>query len=183
MDKKRLDEGRSSLIRLDIIVDILNGYGLPLLGVHGVSHWGRVLETGQRIAAQNGADTVVVAYFSVFHDSRRTMDDDDPGHGNRGANLAEKMQSKLGLTNEQLAELKYACRNHTNGATDGSITVQTCWDADRLDLWRVGIRPSRSRLCTTAGKEEELLVWSKGRSTEEHVPECSRNWLRAFGAD
>lgn len=44
------------------------------------------------------------------------------------------------------------------------ITVQTCWDADRLDLGRVGIRPDPDRLCTSAAKESDLLEWAYARS-------------------
>jgi hypothetical protein len=36
---------------------------------------------------------------------------------------------------------------------DGDITVQTCWDADRLDLPRVGIQPLPQFLCTEAAKK------------------------------
>jgi hypothetical protein len=32
------------------------------------------------------------------------------------------------------------------------VTIQTCWDADRLDLGRVGIRPDPARMGTEAGK-------------------------------
>ena len=32
---------------------------------------------------------------------------------------------------------------HSDGYTVGDITVKVCWDADRLDLGHVGIRPAR----------------------------------------
>ena len=35
-----------------------------------------------------------------------------------------------------------ACKYHSDGFTEADITVQTFRDADRLDLGRVGIRPS-----------------------------------------
>ncbi len=172
--------GTSRLIDPDIILEIFNGYSLPILGLHGIAHWGRVLETGQRLAAQNGADIQVVKYFAIFHDSRRTNEGEDPMHGYRGAQLVEKFKSKLNLTEFQLEELKYSCRNHTNGTTKGSLTVRTCWDSDRLDLWRVGTRPSKQYLCTEAGKGKDIQEWSKLRCIEEYVPECSREWLRLF---
>lgn len=175
--------GTESLLSAEIVVDILRGYNLPVNGVHGVSHWGRVLEAGHRIAAQNGADLAVVEYFAVFHDSRRNDEGDDPGHGVRGAALVQEFKFRLGLTEAQLEELRYACRNHTEGATDGSITVQTCWDSDRLDLWRVGIRPSMALLCTAAARDEEILEWSRRRSTGEFIPSCSREWMRLAEAD
>lgn len=33
---------------------------------------------------------------------------------------------------------------HSDGYTEGDITVQVCWDADRLDLGRVGINQSQA---------------------------------------
>lgn len=164
-----------------IIGSILEGYSLPLNGVHGVLHWGRVLDIGLRIAALNGADPAVVEYFSVFHDSRRVNESVDPGHGRRGAELAESLRSRLRLTDAQMAILKHACRDHTDGKTEGCITVRTCWDADRLDLPRVGIWPSSSLLCTEEGKTRDLRDWAMGRSVEAYVPQCSREWLRMAG--
>lgn len=171
------------MIPPEIIVRILEEYTLPLLGVHGVSHWGRVFEIGQRLASQTGADALVVAYFSVFHDARRINEAWDPGHGGRGAKLAESMKSELELTTAQLEELIFACRDHTDGKTDGSVTVQTCWDADRLDLWRVEIRPRRSLLCTPAGRNRDMIRWSESISAKMHVPECSRQWLAMVGSN
>ncbi len=46
----------------------------------------------------------------------------------------------------------------------------TCWDADRLDLGRVGIMPEPSRLCTAAAKRSDLLKWADGRACFGVVP-------------
>ena len=35
--------------------------------------------------------------------------------------------------------LAFACEEHTNGGIGPDPTVGVCWDADRLNLWRVGI--------------------------------------------
>ena len=45
----------------------------------------------------------------------------------------------LGISREEEDLLAYACRHHSGGMIDADITVQACWDADRLDLGRVGI--------------------------------------------
>jgi uncharacterized protein len=166
------------MIKPDIIVELMNAYALPLLGLHGVSHWGRVLETGQKLAAQNGADAAVVEYFAAFHDSRRHAEGEDPDHGRRGAELVKEFRMRLELTEHQMKELKYACLDHSKGTTEGSLTVRTCWDSDRLDLWRVGVHPTGSLLCTEAGTDQGLLEWARFRSIEEYVPECSREWLQ-----
>ena len=55
------------------------------------------------------------------------------------------------------------------GATTGDITVQTCWDADRLDLGRVGVYPEPARLCTDAARR--LIKWADGRACFKVIPE------------
>lgn len=46
----------------------------------------------------------------------------------------------------------------------GDPTIATCWDADRLDLLRVGIRPDPARLVTEAARDPEVLEWAMARS-------------------
>ena len=65
------------------------------------------------------------------------------------------------LETELLVE---ACKYHSDGFTEADITVQTCWDADRLDLGRVGIRPSPIRLCTEAAKGKHVIEKAYQRS-------------------
>ncbi len=36
--------------------------------------------------------------------------------------------------------------------------LRACWDADRLDLWRVGIDPDPERLCTAPARKPEVLM-------------------------
>jgi len=42
--------------------------------------------------------------------------------------------------------------------------VQTCWDADRLDLGRVGKKPDPLRLCTAAARKPEIISAAYARS-------------------
>jgi uncharacterized protein len=46
----------------------------------------------------------------------------------------------------QLDHLCYALQHHSGGEVSTNATIQTCWDADRLDLGRVGIFPSAQYL-------------------------------------
>lgn len=167
------------MIERPLIREILKGYALPKLGTHGVGHWGRVLENGLRLAEGTGAKEEVVALFSVFHDSRRQSEGTDPDHGQRGAALARRLRKKhISLSDEDFELLVTACVHHTAGLTKGDVTVQTCWDADRLDLWRVFIIPDESYLCTSAAKDEELQEWARVRSLSEHVPLfVTEEWL------
>ena len=61
------------------------------------------------------------------------------------------------LEEEELSDLVYACYWHSHGKTRASATVMTCWDSDRLDLGRVGIRPAPKYLCTDAAKQAEVI--------------------------
>jgi uncharacterized protein len=137
--------------------------------VHGQSHWRRVAGTGAELAAKTpGADADVVALFALFHDAMRKHDGDDPGHGARGAELAWSMRADLAITDEQLATLVEGCRDHTAGRTTDDPTVGVCWDADRLDLPRVGITPS-PRLLSTQAARENLCRMTARRSIRGKV--------------
>lgn len=64
------------------------------------------------------------------------------------------------LTVNQLYTLMEACEGHSLGGTEADITVQTCWDADRLDLGRVGVKPHPDKLCTAAAKQQTMIEWA-----------------------
>ena len=152
-----------------ILNEILRGYALPLHGYHGVVHWARVLENGVRVAASNGGDAEVVRLFALFHDSRRVNEHIDEGHGTRGGDLARSLRGTLVHLDDARFELLYnACVLHTDGHTTGDPTMLACWDADRLDLGRVGIVPKPHLLCTDRARD--LLPWAHERATSDHVP-------------
>jgi uncharacterized protein len=144
-----------------------------------VNGWARVLENGQRLCDATGADAEVVTLFAIFHDARRVNEYRDDGHGHRGAELAASLRGSLVNLDDRRFELLYeACRLHTDGGTTGDLAMQVCWDSDRLDLGRVGIRPRTSRLCTAA--THGLIDWAHERAEREHVP---ASILREWGCD
>jgi uncharacterized protein len=159
----------------ELIRSIRNQRQLPWDGIHGVSHWARVWETGLRLAARNRASPGVVELFAVFHDACRRNDERDPEHGRRGAELAAALRGSLiHLTDKEFSLLQTACTDHTKGLTAADITIQTCWDADRLDLGRVGIVPDPARLCTAAARDPDLMRWAIERSRDDRVPSIIR---------
>jgi len=122
--------------------------------IHGPSHWRRVERNGLWLSAKTAADATVVRLFAVFHDSRRENDDCDPGHGARGAELAAELRGILfELPDEAFHLLHRACEGHTDELHSDDPTIGTCWDADRLDLGRVGITPSADFLSTRPARE------------------------------
>jgi uncharacterized protein len=153
-----------------IVHEILKGYTLPIRGSHGVVHWARVLENGLRLVSATGANLEVVTLFALFHDSRRVNEFHDEGHGLRGGEYARALRGTLVHLRDSEFELLFeACRLHTDGQTQGELTLKVCWDADRLDLGRVGITPQPERLCTDAARE--LLGRAHERAVQAYQPD------------
>jgi uncharacterized protein len=158
-----------------ILHAVLVDYALPWGGYHGVAHWARVLENGLRLAEETGADLQVVRLFAVFHDARRINEGTDPQHGPRAAELARTLRGWLfDLPEPEFQLLHRACAGHTHERTHPDITIQTCWDADRLDLGRVGITPHPRYLCTEVAKRPATIEWADGRASLGMIPEFVR---------
>lgn len=126
--------------------------------MHGVDHWRRVERNGLLLAERTGADVDVdvdvVRLFAMFHDSRRLRDGTDHGHGARGAELAASWRGLFfHLPDDRFELLRYACVWHTDQKHHLDPTIGTCWDADRLDLGRVGIKPDPHWMSTPFGRE------------------------------
>jgi len=147
------------------------GYRLSWEGIHGWPHWVRVRENGERLALVTGADLEVVQAFALLHDIARRNDAWDPGHGARAAALLDTLpDGLLRLDRYQLEQLTFACAHHTEGLLEADVTIQTCWDADRLDLGRVGIEPDPALLCTEAARRPGILAWAWRRSISDESP-------------
>jgi uncharacterized protein len=122
--------------------------------VHGPDHWRRVERNGILLATRTQADIIVVRLFAIFHDSRRENDGWDDGHGARGAEFAASLRGHAYTLDDDRFELfRYACFWHTDGGHHHDPTIATCWDADRLDIGRVGIIPNAAFMSTDFGRE------------------------------
>lgn len=142
--------------------------------VHGLLHWHQVEFNGLLLARETLADETVVRLFALFHDSRRVSDAYDEEHGMLGAKFAQSLAGKkFRLDAERLEKLLYACANHTTEHSSGDATIDTCYDADRLDLGRVWIVPDPKRMATSFGKR----IAQKMRNVP---PENHRDWIRNF---
>jgi uncharacterized protein len=136
-------------------------------------------------------DEAVIHLFSLFHDSQRFGDGDDEGHGGRGTSLLVgalnipfhmrlRFRDPYGNRRNFQVEMSsvvravHACVYHTEALPSfldakldvpfaGDTTQQICFDADRLDLPRVGTRPSPRYLFTDTARrmadEKTLLHW------------------------
>ncbi|WP_371060962.1 hypothetical protein [Rhodosalinus sp. 5P4] len=144
---------------------LVQTHALGHRGFHGEDHWRRVLFNGRMLAAATGANLKVVELFALVHDSRRENEDHDPEHGLRAAHHARTLRETwFDASDDEMELLTEACRLHSDGLTAGDLTVRVCWDADRLDLGRVGLRPSARYLCTDHARRPEVIAAAYRRS-------------------
>jgi uncharacterized protein len=122
--------------------------------LHGPEHWLRVMALGAQLCLETpGADPHVVDLFAALHDTQRLNDGYDPDHGRRAADLALRLRGDIfDATEEQMYLLLRALTEHADGFVTSDLTIGCCWDADRLDLPRVGIQPILELLSTTAAR-------------------------------
>ena len=134
-------------------------FPLDLKGIHGVKHWARVYVNGKKIAEkQAGVRLDVITLFAFLHDHKRIDEGRDINHGARAALAVNELRGRyFEIDNEGFQLLQEAMSGHSHGGTDKNITVQACYDADRLDLGRIGIRPDPEYLCTKIAKDPEFI--------------------------
>jgi uncharacterized protein len=142
---------------------IKDQYQLNLNSDHGIDHWNRVNEISQYLSKETGADTTVVSLFAYLHDSKRIDEDYDPEHGVRAALFINELYEEklLDITLSQFNDLVTACKFHSQiEIKPANITIATCWDADRLDLCRLGATPDPEYLFSNAARKKESLNYS-----------------------
>ncbi|THF83948.1 hypothetical protein E7T09_20775 [Deinococcus sp. KSM4-11] len=127
-------------------------FSLGSHSLHGPAHWATVETHAVRLAALGGGDVEVCRWFAVFHDAARESEGHDTGHGARAAALVRQHRPRLPLSDAQVDVLAEACHGHELGLTSADPTIGACWDADRLDLVRVGVVPRAGRMSTDAGQ-------------------------------
>lgn len=142
---------------------------------HGLHHWLRVIDIGMRLAdADPRVDRDVIVAFGLLHDSARTHDNYCEEHGPNSLNVIRALDSCIPLDDNQKLMLSFACVNHTSADCNHfplfEPTLHACFDADRLDLWRVGIVPDSKYLFTDAGKDPELQAWANSNGENWTIP-------------
>ncbi len=112
--------------------------------LHGPKHWQAVRRNGLVLADALGADADVVEAFALLHDCCREDEGHDPLHGHRAAEFAEVFNGcYFNFEADRLELLMTAIRDHNGGQVSSEPTLDACWSADRIELPRVGIKPSR----------------------------------------
>ena len=149
-------------------LDYLAGqFQLDLKGVHGIAHWLRVVVNGRMIAKHLDVNIKVIELFALIHDSRRWNHLSDINHGLRAADFCNSLNAKWFAADEtEMRLLRTACRYHSDGKLHPNPTIQTCWDADRLDLGRVAIEPDRNFLGAYSASRPDLVLSATARSKQ-----------------
>lgn len=130
-------------------------------GCHGIAHWSRVWLHGRVLARHLDVAPALLAWFAYLHDSQRESEGTDPEHGLRAADFAVRLRRDgviTGLSSREFESLCEAMRLHSDGHVEGEPALRACWDADRLDLGRVGIRPAARYLCTDHARNPRTIA-------------------------
>ena len=137
-----------------LLTQIKNDSDIWQSEIHGLDHWNRVLENGLWLAKDSEADLKVIEYFAYLHDCCRENEGYDPKHGPRSVIYAKLHRDVFDLDDNQFSILIRACAGHTFampiGQAGNNSTLAICWDADRLDLGRIGIKPNPEYLFSYA---------------------------------
>lgn len=163
-----IDRSNMNKLTLPPIPDIkeikqfaINGWTLG--EIHGLSHWQRVERNGillslimcnGELCFRKEVNIKVVCLFAYLHDKCRLNNETDLKHGERAADMLYTMRDTLlkDLDNKEFSLLEQACRLHTTIHKTGNPTIDICFDADRLDLKRVGITPCPDKMATSCGE-------------------------------
>lgn len=161
IDEKKAVDSFFEIVPIEIVKKIIDQFYIKDSFIHGVSHWSRVFYYGKVLSELSTLDVENIAYFSIFHDSRRFNDDYDPEHGLRGAEFFRTFDRIIKLSNEQKEVIYEACKIHNYQKQSDSLEVGVCLDSDRVDLIRVGITPNNDYLHSIHSKNDDFKKTSK----------------------
>lgn len=133
--------------------------------IHGWRHWMETAWLGLQLARQTpGVDSGLVFLFGLLHDCKRSNDSDDLQHGPQAATFLgwlEKEYDCVRLSTAQHATLTLALRQHSEGLTSADLTIGACWDADRLGLWRIDVRPNKAYLSLPYSRSNAFISMAR----------------------
>jgi uncharacterized protein len=150
-------------------------------GWHGIGHWSRVFINGRALAESVDVNPRIPAWFAFLHDSHRHDEGRDPHHGPRAARFAAALRDQgriAGLSDREFDALHFAIAKHSDGMLGDDPIVQVCWDADRLDLGRVGAYPDRDYLSTALARSDAFLSRAYERSVGEKMTSPRQQEMR-----
>lgn len=167
-----MTEQDQSKVCIKDVVEALSEHANWQDNIHGLEHSQRV-ERNVLLLSDSSINTTVARLFAYFHDACRSMcshtlkfdnnessivklnkeRESEAEHGLKAAQLVKSYRNTLlqGLTDNEVEMLATACELHTTTLRTGNATIDICFDADRLDLWRCGIIPRPGKMATSIG--------------------------------
>lgn len=157
--------------------------------IHGVAHWTRVHRYGLLLAESlqlSDDEKMAVALFAWTHDLARTDDGGGNQHAIDGAKYVEVITQKIfdNFPDHILDIVRSAIRYHSDGmcaeealhefpmekystfSRDEILNILgCCWDADRLDLLRLGIIPKASHMSIPYWQDVQPLAAKLNKQT------------------
>jgi uncharacterized protein len=148
--------------------------------LHGPAHWARVHRFAKALLKREQvpveAETCVLL-FAWLHDLAREDDEGTRTHAVDGAAQLDRILPAIGepLSADQRETVRGAIQYHSDGMVAPEAvaaglfervawppelvarTVGCCWDADRLDLPRVGIAPDPALMSTSSWRDVQVL--------------------------
>jgi uncharacterized protein len=144
--------------------------------IHGQRHWSHVRRLGLELGnLLNLTDEQLrcIELFALTHDLARTNDGKNTVHSDDGSYLFVDVAKEVFplLDGEQRGLIQICIKHHSDGITaeeaylnqsfrhiawredDIINTVGCCWDADRLDLLRLGIEPNGKYMSTSVWED------------------------------
>lgn len=143
------------VIPKEIFLKVYDEFYLKKSEVHGLAHWSRVYTYGRALSIIHNVDLEIISYFSIFHDCKRLIENDEPLHGFNAARFFKTLDSIIHIKNEHKEIIYEACKIHNDGSVSKIKEISVCLDADRLDLSRVNIHPLEKYLYFNESKSQE----------------------------
>lgn len=152
------------------------------LSLHGLAHHSRVHLNAKLICMHHSeVNFKVCSLFAFLHDIGRLNDGIDIEHGDRSSLIVKEIGScALNLDIKGFDQLVFAIKHHSDGYTSKDMTIGACWDADRLDLYRVGIMPKSEKLNTAYAKQIDVIESASNRSAN-WVKKHYNNYYKLMG--
>ena len=142
-------------VNMDDVISCVSKHMNGNDNIHGLSHCQRVERNAIRLQ-HPGVNMTVARLFAYFHDACRSecKTQSEGEHGLLASELVLSLRNSLlkNLSDDEVELLSNACKLHTTTYKTGNPTIDTCFDADRLDLWRlIHIKPIPERMATSIG--------------------------------
>lgn len=119
--------------------------------IHGIQHLRQVAYLSGRLAYLLNLDYKTAILAGYLHDCARNNDSDGNSHAHESAWLAKKI-IETNWSNIDIGKIFNAIYYHADGLNTDDPFIGCIWDADRLNLVRLGIIPKVELLSTEFAK-------------------------------